>query len=575
MIQYTFFQKNPHAHYVYIDMLVETNAEPFIELQLSSWRPGRYELGNFAKNIKKTEFFNEHHEPLPFTKLTKDLWKVETKGCKQVKATYSYYAAELNAGACFANHEQLYINPVHCCFQVKGQEQVTHKLILNIPEHYKIASSLKTIGKELYAANYEELVDSPFIAAATLQSTTYQCNGILFHLHFCGYCQPDFEKLKQDFEKFTSYQIAFWGSFPVNEYHFLFQITPFKFYHGVEHQKNTVIAIGPGYALHSPAVYEDVLGVSCHELFHTWNIKYIRPAEMLPYNYSKENYARTGYVYEGFTTYYGDKHLLCSGVFSNEQYFKTLEERLQKHFHNFGRYNLSVADSSWDTWLDGYVPGAPYRKTNIYDEGNLIALILDTEIMKASGNEKTLKHVCRLLYERFGKRGKGYTEQDIIQLVNEVAGSDLSHVFTNYVYAAADYEPALTNAFNYLGITFHKADAPQFNEHAFGFKAIDNGTFSKVSLVAPYSPAWKAGLFNGDEIIAVNGRVIRNNLSQWLVYFQNEDCIRLSVIKNEALEEILLTKDKKGTTWFATFRLSIADNVPDEAKTAFNVWLQN
>lgn len=575
MIQYTFYQKNTHAHYVYIDMLFDTNAVAFIELQLPAWRPGRYELGNFARNIKKPEFFNEAEAPLPFTKLTKDLWRIETKGCKRIKATYSYYAAELNAGACFADHEQLYINPVHCCFQVKGQEQVTHKLVLNVPEQYKIASSLKTIGKELYAANYEELVDSPFIASANLQSDTYQSNGISFHLHFCGYCQPDFARLKQDFEKFTSYQIAFWGGFPVNDYHFLFQITPFKFYHGVEHQKNTVIAIGPGYALHSPSVYEDVLGVSCHELFHTWNIKYIRPAELLPYDYSKENYARTGYVYEGFTTYYGDKHLLCSGVFTKEQYFKTLEERLQKHFHNFGRYNLSVADSSWDTWLDGYIPGAPYRKTNIYDEGNLIALILDTEIMKATGNQRSLKDVCRLLYDRFGKTGKGYTEQNIIELVNEVGGTDLSHVFTNYVYAAADYEPALAEAFRYLGIAFRKTESSLLHEQLFGFKTVDNGSFSKVSLVAPYSPAWKAGLFNGDEIIAVNGRVIRNNLSHWLAYFKNEDAIRLTVVKNEALEELTITKDKKGATWFATYQLNVLNEVSIEAKTAFEQWLQN
>ena len=56
----------------------------------------------------------------------------------------------------------------------------------------------------------------------------------------------EWEKLKKDFIAFTKSQIKHFGSFPVNQYHFLFQITPYKSYHGVEHTKNTVLLLGPG-----------------------------------------------------------------------------------------------------------------------------------------------------------------------------------------------------------------------------------------------------------------------------------------------------------------------------------------
>jgi predicted metalloprotease with PDZ domain len=558
MIQYTFYQKNPHAHYVYIDLLIDTNSTSLLELQLPAWRPGRYELGNFAKNVKRLDVFNDKNEALSYTKLNKEVWLIDTKNSPSVKVTYSYYAAELNAGACFANAEQMYINPIQCCLQVKGQESTTHKLIINVPDNYRLVSSLKSIGKELYASNYDELVDSPFIASASIQSDFYESHGIKFHLHFCGYCQPNFEKIKQDFIKFTEYQIQFWGDFPVNEYHFLFQITPHKFYHGVEHQKNTVIAIGPGYALHEASVYEDVLGVSSHELFHTWNIKYIRPQEMLPYDYSKENYARTGYVYEGFTTYYGDKHLLCSEVFTNAQYFSTLEERLIKHFNNYGRYNLSVAHSSWETWLDGYVSGAPYRKTNIYDEGCLIAFMLDVEIMKASGNKRSLKDVCRKLYTQYGKLNKGYGEQDVIKLVNEEVGYDMTSFFDHYVYTPNDFELGLQKSFDYLGIQFRKNNNANVCEDMFGFKVAEVNGYTKVQLVAPYSPSWK--------------RIVRGNLQQWLTHFKEEDSIVLTVVKQEALVELLIQKDKKGNTWFADWKLELKKESTEEQKQAFNFW---
>lgn len=560
MIKYLMYQKNPASHYVYVDMMIDRVKPGKLQLQLPAWRPGRYELGNFAKNVKRVDMFNDKNEPVEYIKLNKDLWEVELNNTASLKITYSYYSAELNAGACFADTTQIYINPVHCCMYVVGRTEEEHCVELQIPDEYKIATSLNVNGKILTATNYEELVDSPFMASANLQTDYYVVGDTKFFLHFIGICKPDFEKIKKDFTAFTQKQIEFWGDCPVKEYHFLFQVLTQKFYHGVEHQKSTVIAIGPGYAINGGATYEDILGVSCHELFHTWNIKYIRPAEMLPYDYTKENYARTGYVYEGFTTYYGDKLLLSSSVFDMAQYFSTLEERLVKHFHNFGRYNLSVAHSSWETWLDGYVPGSPYRKTNIYDEGNLIAFMLDVKILKATQNKKSLRDVCVILYERFGKQNKGYTEENIISIVNEVGGLDNTEFFKQYVYTPNDFEIPLKEAFNDLGIEFVKEKNPHDCEHFFGFKVMDYGQFVKVSLVAPYSPSWKSELFAGDEIIAVNGIALKNNFHQWLHYFVNENEIKLTVNSNEQLKTIVIQKDKKGNTFFFNPKLKLKDN---------------
>lgn len=572
MIKYTLYQKNPSSHYIYIDLLIDNVAGPELALQLPAWRPGRYELGNFAKNIKRVDAFNEKNEPLFYTKTSKDRWLVQTNGALSVKVTYSYYAAELNAGSCFADISQVYVNPVHLCMFIEGRTSEAHQLEVKVPDHYKIASSLKQEGNLLTAVDFDELADSPFIASAQLQSDFYESNGIRFNIHLQGECRPDWKKIKSDFKAFTDLQVSFWKDFPYGEYHFLFQVLPQKFYHGVEHKKNTVIAIGPGYAFNNDKVYEEVLGVSCHELFHVWNIKTIRPLEMQPYDFTKENYARTGYVYEGFTTYFGDKNLLSSKVFSLKQYFGTLEERLQKHFHNFGRYNLSVAASSWETWLDGYVPGAPYRKTNIYDEGSLIAFMLDVNILKDTANKKSLRDVCVLLYERFGKTGKGYSESDMIALVNEVSGKDYLKFFQDHVYNTADYEFSLKPAFEYLGIQFTMQPASAACEQHFGFKILETGMQTKVGLVAPYSPSWKAGLFANDEIIAVNGMAVRNNLNHWLTYFLDSEEISLTVISGEQLRQMILKKDPKGNKYFSSPSLKMTEKPSESQKQAFESW---
>lgn len=569
MLYYKIYLKNPQSHYIYIDLEISNINDDVTILQLPAWRPGRYELGNFAKNIKRLDVYNENNEPLSYTKLTKDTWEINTKGLSTLKVTYSYHTLDINAGNCYADENQLYINPVHLCLYLPKYMNVQHEVELQIPDNYKVVCTLERKNNLLIAQSFDELADSPILAAATIQSDYYEVNGTKFWLHFNGECKPDFEKLKSDFEKFTLNQLTFWESFPFPEYHFIFQILPYKFYHGVEHLKSTVIAIGPGYHLHNPSVYNEVLGVSCHELFHAWNVKTIRPIEMLPYDFSKENYARTGYVYEGFTTYYGDLLLLTSGVFKTEQYFKTLEERLIKHFHNYGRFNLSVAHSSWETWLDGYLPGAPYRKTNIYDEGNLIALMLDALIMQHTNNQKGLVNVCKELFQNFGKKNRGYSEQDMIELCEKNAGVSLKSFFDNYVYGTEDFKPQLTKCLNYLGIELIMQPSSVVSESIFGFKTIANGLNAKISLIAPYSPSWKAGLSIGDEILAINNYSLKGDFNDWMIYFKDMP-IELTVSSAQLIKKIILNKHDAKASYFDSPKLQLSASKPDN----YNAWLK-
>jgi predicted metalloprotease with PDZ domain len=572
MISYTLYQKNTYSHYIYIDLEIPSVNVPQLRLQLPAWRPGRYELGNFAKNIKRVDVYNEKGESLEYRKLNKDLWEVECRGAKQLKVTYSYYANEMTAGSCFADHTQLYVNPVHCCMYVEGRTSEAHQIELKIPAEWKIASSLPKSGNTLSATDFDELADSPFIASPALQSLMYHAGGKAFHLHFNGICRPDRERLLKDFKAFTDCQINFWGDFPYEDYHFLFQVLPNKYYHGVEHKRCTVIALGPGYALNSGTTYEDLLGVSSHELFHVWNVKTIRPAEMLPYDFTRENYSSSGFVYEGFTTYYGDKMLLASGVFSIEQYFQTLEERLTRHFHNYGRFNLSVAASSTDTWLDGYVPGAPYRKTSIYDEGCLVAFMLDVMTLKATANNKSLRDVCRQLYERFGKKNIGYTAEDIRSLCAETSGKEMDGFFSEFVFAPADYKKPLEECLEYIGLQMDETPPASICEREFGFKVAESPSGVRISVVAPYSPAWKAGLFAGDDIIAVNDVMVKGNFNQWLEYFAGSANVVLTIASADIIRNVELGPGKKSLVFFATPTLKQKSEPSAFVRASFDAW---
>ena len=143
MINYYISYEKPHRHYVNFKLIIDTKNEKKIQFQLAAWRPGRYELGNFSQNISNWSAANENNEFLNFKKITKDLWQVETESSKKITITYSFYANQLDAGSCYLDEYQLYLNPVHCIFYVVGRENEMFNVNFDLPEDYQIDSSLK------------------------------------------------------------------------------------------------------------------------------------------------------------------------------------------------------------------------------------------------------------------------------------------------------------------------------------------------------------------------------------------------------------------------------------------------
>ena len=566
-MQYKISYTNPRQHFVDLELIVENVNSEILELQLPSWRPGRYELQNFAKNIQKWVAKTSGGEILPYRKASKDKWEVQTKGNKKIHVIYNYYAAQLDAGACWLDETQLYVNPVHLCFYVPGRIIEPCTVELNIPPEYKIATSLWQKNNVLFAADYHELVDSPFIASAELDHFSYDVEGTVFNIWIKGEGVYDKQRIIKDFKDFSLSQLKMFGRFPFKEYHFLYQILAYKTYHGVEHLNSTVIAFGTGFNLKKPELYEDFLGISSHELFHAWNVKAVRPAEMTPYKYEIENYNRLGFVTEGVTTYYGDLHLLRSKVFTPDQYFKDLAKSVQKHFDNYGRLNMSVADSSFDTWLDGYVEGIPNRKASIYTEGCLVAFMLDVLLLEQTGNNRSLDDVMRIIYNDFAI--SGYSEENYKKAAEAVAGISLDSFFKSFVYGVTDYEPMLHHCFGYIGCEMTKIPVPTYRERIFGIKSINENGKAKIKSVAPGSPAFVAGLAKDDEVVAVNGIKVDNNFSD-LLESRGESEITLNFFSLGLMKT--LTMKKSGQEYFPFFSIKKLNNQTAGQQEAFLKW---
>jgi predicted metalloprotease with PDZ domain len=565
-MKYSISIDQPQQQYIQITAFF-TSVSETVEFHLPSWRPGRYELGNFAKNVKDVRVFDvDTHKRLEIQKLTKDSWQVTAGECKEIRVEYRYYAAELNAGSSYLSEEQLYVNPVNCFVFSKEHVSEGVELELKIPKGWGIATSMRKNGNTLHADHFDELADSPFICSSQLQHDEYSVGETLFHLWFNGESKPDWDRVKHDFEAFTKAQIDKFGEFPVSEYHFLFQILPYKAYHGVEHCKSTVISLGPTYSVFGED-YKELLGVSSHELYHTWNVKAIRPIEMQPYDFTKENYSELGFICEGVTTYMGDLFLLKSGVFTLKQYLKEFSNQLQKHFDNFGRFHYSVAESSFDTWLDGYVSGAPGRKVSIYTEGCLLAFVTDVRILRATNNRYGLDEVMKRLYYNFAVEGKGVSESDYKEMLENISGISFDEFFKDYVHGTRPYESILVDCLEYLGLSMEHKPSTSYSAGKLGFKASKSPV--KVISIYPGSPACLGGLMFDDEVISVNGFKVSGDLDNWLTYLTDEE---KNLIVHRAGKHVALRLPEVQRFFYSDYSVKEMDQPIGAQKKAFDAW---
>ncbi|WP_175402703.1 M61 family metallopeptidase [Mangrovivirga cuniculi] len=565
MQRYNISSEQPLNHWLSISLKISDNSSKHLNLSLAGWRPGRYEMAEYASYIRNVKAFDKDGEDLSINKSDKNTWEIDHTP-EELEIKYEFYAAQPDGGGSWLTPELIYLNFINFAFRVSGLEEEEIEVHLNIPVSFKIATSLKVTDKRLIAKNYYELIDSPLFASEKISFSEYYVDETKFKIAFCGE-NSNPENWKNDFEKFTREHLDLFGEFPFKEYTFLILGLPFQAYHGVEHNVSTIIILGPEKEIESTK-YNDLLGVSSHELFHAWNVCRIRPVEMMPYDLSKENYHKTGYITEGFTTYYGDKILATSDVFSTEQFLEEINKMCKRHFQNEGRKHSSLSDSSFDLWVDGYRNRAPGRKVSIYVKGCLSALALDLLILRNTKGEKSLDNAVRELWRAFGKTSLGYSENDILQILNNVNAKNVSQEFYTLYHQTIPIENILNPLLSHVGCKLKQQHSQLLNERKFGFRLSPDNS-GKIIAIAPGSPA-ESQLMIGDKIISIENK--SKDLAEYLSSDKDQDSLTLKYERFGIEYETSLTSD--GKTYYDWYKIEKNDSVSKDQKEMFKKWLK-
>ena len=418
-----------------------------IKIGLPIWRPGRYQVQNFAKNLPEIKSY-QGDKQISIDKIESSVWELNCVEITPIKLVYTYFAAQRDAGGSVANEEMLYINFVNCLVCPKGFENQACELFIKFPQDWKSATSL-TLKKDVFVARtYRELVDSPFLSAPQIHSFTWENSGITFFLQGIGPASIFNEKLVSAYQKIVAFQLAWMGEAPIKKYHFLLWICPEAFYHGVEHTQSTMMVMGP----EDRECFDDLIGLASHEFFHVWNIATIRPKQLLPYRYGEVAYFDTAWIVEGVTTYLGDWFLQGSGVITEHEYLNLLLGNLKLHFDRDRHAVQSLTESSMDLWLDGYGTSTPGKRVSIYFKGAIVALGLDLLIQQKFGGAKSIREVMQQMNTGFGNLKKGYEQSDFIRIAEEVYEAPLTEFWELWVYGSADLLDPLASILRNSGL---------------------------------------------------------------------------------------------------------------------------
>jgi predicted metalloprotease with PDZ domain len=324
------------------------------------------------------------------------------------------------------------------------------------------------------AEDYETLVDSP-ILAGDLGVREFDVAGKTHYVVSAGDVAGwDAEAAARDLATFVDEVYRFWGFLPYDKYDFLLVFRQGG--GGLEHKNSTLstVAARPGAgrgdatSASAPAAAGASrnaraesrmwpgIGLLSHEYFHLFNVKRLRPVELGPFDFENPPKTSSLWIAEGVTSYYSSLLMERAGLRTRDEYLASLSSLIGGLQNAPGRLLQSVEQSSLEVWNNSNSGVNPSGSTvSYYNKGNVIGLLLDARIRRATNGRRSFDDVMRLAYERYGG-ARGFSPDQFRATADQVAGRDLSDWFRTAVSTTQELE--YSDLLEWYGLRFLTAD---------------------------------------------------------------------------------------------------------------------
>ncbi len=570
-LEYVLSVTEPHAHYFDVEMNVSGLKKDYIDLKMAVWTPGSYLVREYARHVEGFQA-ESAGKPIASEKITKNTWRVKSKGADKISVKYRVYAYELTVRTSYVDITHGYINGASVFMFLDQMLDLPSTLTIKPYATWKeISTALKPVGKDkwvLNVPNFDILADSP-IELGNQEIFEFAAAGIQHKVAMYGGGNYDVARLQTDMKSVVEAAKDVVGEHPCTDYTFIVHNVP-SGGGGLEHVNSTTL-IANKFGYQTPSVYEGFLSLVAHEYFHLWNVKRIRPKALGPFDYENENYTHLLWVSEGFTAYYDDYLVRRAGITTPDAFLGIVASNFSYIENTPGSRHQSAAEASFDAWIKYYRPTENSNNSSIsyYNKGGVVATILDLEIMQSTKGEKSLDDVMKYLYqEYYKKQQRGFTDDEMQKAVELVAGKSMDDFFKKYVWGteAVDYSKFL--AYAGLQLSDRYANRP---DAFLGANVSNQGGKLNVTSVHRDGPAYKSGIYVNDEIIAIDQYRVSGDLNSALATKKAGDKVKVTIARNGMIDVIETTLVRNPMVSYQISR--VANPTPEQTKV-YKKWLK-
>ncbi|HEV7701806.1 MAG TPA: hypothetical protein VGO43_16360 [Pyrinomonadaceae bacterium] len=411
-----------------------------------------------------------------------------------------------------------------------NQNRISVTASLKVPAgwDYATALPLKTEAAPTFSfapVDLEQFIDSPAIIGKYFKKVPLSAGGTLHEMDIAADTP---EALNYSAETLAGWRNLViqadrtFGGHHYKSYRFLLTLSDVGGSEGLEHHQSSEDGVGLNAFLGGEALIAlgDLLG---HEMAHSWNGKYRRPAGLATPDFEKPQEGELLWVYEGLTEYMGYVLPARAGLWTPEEFRETLASDSAMMAQQRGRNWRPVVDTARAVQFT-YPSPRGWRNTrrgvDYYYEGGLVWLEADVMIRKGTNGRRSLDDFLHDFHGGIsGPVVKPYTFSDIVASLNRVMPYDWAAFLRERIYQVRPDAPTggVTNG----GWRLEYSTAPNVRlagsekekgfrnyYYSLGMYVADSGAISDVQAD---SPAARAGLAPGMHILGRGGKPFSND----------------------------------------------------------------
>ena len=504
-----------------------------LTLAYPKWIPGEHgPTGPIADLVGLR--FSADRKPIPWTRDPADMYLLRVEvpsGAESVEAALDYVSPAETGGfssgsSATSNLSLISWNQLLLYPADRKPDEIPFAASLRLPEGWKWAGALDAAGQSPEGIRFAPvplttLVDSPVLTGAYFRAVTLTREPPVHRLDIAADSEAALEmspELEARYRSLVAETGALFGARHYRHYDFLLTLSDHTAHFGLEHHESSDDRVDERSLIEADRrkLMADLLP---HELTHSWNGKYRRPADLAIGSFQEPMRGDLLWVYEGLTEYLGQVLAARSGLQAPEQYREDLALTAAEMDHQKGRAWRPLQDtavaaqilfgarSDWAAWRRG---------VDFYPESELLWLEADAIIRRESHGRKSLDDFCRLFHggESGAPKVVPYTFDDVVAALNQILPRDWKSFWRTRLDSTGPNAP-LAGLVEGGWKLVYTEEIPDLQRAAEDTHKVTDVRYSIVISVredgaipdvVPESPAATAGVGPGMRLVAVNGR---------------------------------------------------------------------